>query len=90
MAEVGGGGEGVFRRTSVKGSASMCAISRGHWFKDVFPSAELHLGGLGGGRGPVLALAAGVYVLVDTDDPLLRLLWAQVVMNVLHSFCFFP
>lgn len=61
------GGVGGVRRTSVKGSASMCVISRGHWFKDVFPSAEAHLGGggLGGGRGLVLALAAGVYVLVD-------------------------
>lgn len=46
-------------------------------------------GGLGGGRGLVLALAAGVYVLIDADDPLLRLLRAQVVMNVLHSFFFF-
>lgn len=54
-----------------------------------FPVLNLIWGGLGGGRGLVLALAAGVYVLVDTDDPLLRLLRAQVVLNVLHSFLFF-
>lgn len=54
--KLGGGlvwGRGV-RRTSVKGSASMCAESRGCWLKDVFPSAEPHLegrGGLGGGAG---------------------------------------
>lgn len=73
----------------MKGSALMCAISRGHRFKDVFPGAEPNVGGLGGGRRQVLALAAGVYALVDTDDPLLRLLRAQVVMNVLHSLFFF-
>lgn len=33
----GVGGAGGVRKTSVKGSASMCVISRGHWFKDVFP-----------------------------------------------------
>lgn len=35
----------VFRRTSVKGSASMCAIRCVRQLKDVFSSAEPHLGG---------------------------------------------
>lgn len=42
-----------------------------------------------GGFGVILALAAaGVYVLVNADDPLLRLLRPEVVMSVLHNFIF--
>lgn len=78
--------EGVFRRTSVKGSASMCAISRGRRLKDVFPQCQTSFGRFRRRGGLVLALAAGVYVLVDADDPLLRLLRPQVVMSVLRSF----
>lgn len=66
----------------------MCAAGRGRRLKDVFPSAEPHLGDFAWWGERVLDLAAGVYALVDADDPLRRLLRAQLVRSVLHSVFF--